>query len=66
LILWGGKDPWVPVRDAFRFQHDIAGARLKIFDNLGHDPMEEDPKASAAVVSEFLKPIESRSGAASR
>jgi len=66
LILWGGKDQWVAVRDAFRFQDDIPGARLKIFDNLGHDPMEEDPKASAAVVSEFLKPIESRSGAASR
>jgi len=28
--------------------------------------MEENPKASAAVVSEFLKPIDSRSGAASR
>jgi pimeloyl-ACP methyl ester carboxylesterase len=66
LILWGGKDRWVPIRDAYRFQHDIAGARLNIFDNLGHDPMEEDPKASSAVVSEFLKATESRSGAASR
>jgi pimeloyl-ACP methyl ester carboxylesterase len=54
LILWGAKDPWVPVADAVRFQHDIRGSKLKIFDNLGHDPMEEDPKASAAVVAEFL------------
>jgi pimeloyl-ACP methyl ester carboxylesterase len=66
LILWGGKDRWVPATDALRFQHDIQGARLKIFANLGHDPMEEDPKASAAVVSNFLKPIDSPSGAASR
>ena len=57
LILWGAKDPWVPVADAVRFQHDIRGSKLKIFDNLGHDPMEEDPKASAAVVAEFLDPI---------
>jgi pimeloyl-ACP methyl ester carboxylesterase len=57
LILWGAKDPWVPVADAVRFQHDIRGSKLKIFDNLGHDPMEEDPKASAAVVVEFLDTV---------
>jgi pimeloyl-ACP methyl ester carboxylesterase len=57
LILWGAKDQWVPVKDAFRFQKDIKDTRLKVFENLGHDPMEEDPKASAALVSDFLKPI---------
>jgi pimeloyl-ACP methyl ester carboxylesterase len=60
LILWGAKDPWVPVADALRFQHDIKGASLDVFENLGHDPMEEDPKASAAVVAEFLRPIPAR------
>ena len=29
-------------------------ARLAIFENLGHDPMEENPKATAATVAEFL------------
>ena len=48
---------WVPVENAIRFQRDIKGARLAVFDNLGHDTMEEDPKASAAPVSDFLKPI---------
>lgn len=61
LILWGGKDRWVPAADALRFQHDIHGARLRIFENLGHDPMEEDPRATAAPVSDFLKPIDSGS-----
>ena len=61
LILWGGKDRWVPATDALRFQHDIQGARLKIFENLGHDPMEEDPHTTAAVVSHFLKPIRNSS-----
>ena len=57
LILWGRKDQWVPVENAIRFQRDVKGARLAVFDNLGHDTMEEDPKASAAPVSDFLKPI---------
>ncbi|MGQ0582518.1 MAG: alpha/beta fold hydrolase [Reyranella sp.] len=54
LILWGAKDRWVPVADAFRFQNDIKGAKLEIFQNLGHNPMEEDPKATAAAVAAFL------------
>lgn len=54
LIIWGAKDRWVPVADAFRFQNDIKGAKLEIFQNLGHNPMEEDPKATAAAVAAFL------------
>ncbi len=57
LILWGGQDRWVPAADAFRFQNDIKGAKLEIFGKLGHNPMEEDPKATAAAVADFLKPI---------
>jgi pimeloyl-ACP methyl ester carboxylesterase len=57
LILWGAQDRWVPVADAFRFQNDIAAAELEVFEKLGHDPMEEDPKGTAAVVAAFLKPI---------
>lgn len=60
LILWGGKDRWVPTADAFRFQSDIKGAELEIFEALGHNPMEEDPKATAAAVAAFIKPIPTR------
>jgi len=60
LILWGGRDPWVPVADAFRFQNDIKGADLEVFSGLGHYPMEEDPKATAAPVAAFLRPIPPR------
>jgi pimeloyl-ACP methyl ester carboxylesterase len=61
LILWGAADRWVPVADAFRFQNDIKGAELEIFEKLGHNPMEEDPKATAAAVAAFLRPIPARS-----
>ena len=56
LIVWGVKDRWVPVADAFRFQEDIKGARLALFDNLGHNPQEENPKATAAALAAFLPP----------
>ncbi|WP_421995594.1 alpha/beta fold hydrolase [Reyranella sp.] len=60
LILWGARDPWVPVADAFRFQNDIKGSQLEVFEALGHNPMEEDPAATAAAVAAFLKPIPPR------
>ena len=60
LILWGGKDRWVPLGDANRFLADIKGAKLEVFEKLGHNPMEEDPRATAAAVAAFLKPIPPR------
>ena len=60
LLLWGGKDRWVPLADAHRFQADIKGARLVVFETLGHNPMEEDPAATAAAVAAFLRPIPPR------
>jgi pimeloyl-ACP methyl ester carboxylesterase len=60
LILWGAQDRWVPVADAFQFRNDIRDAKLEVFEKLGHDPMEEDPVATAAAVAAFLKPIPAR------
>ncbi|MBS0549870.1 MAG: alpha/beta hydrolase [Proteobacteria bacterium] len=54
LILWGARDRWVPVADAHRFQNDIKGSKLEIFSGLGHNPMEEDPVATARAVAAFL------------
>ena len=56
LILWGGRDRLIPVDNARRFEHDIAGSRLVIFDDLGHVPQEEDASRTAAAVRDFLKP----------
>jgi len=54
LIIWGAQDRWVPVADAFRFQGDIKGSQLAIFEKPAHHPMEEDPKGTAAAVAAFL------------
>jgi pimeloyl-ACP methyl ester carboxylesterase len=60
LILWGGKDPLIPLAAAQHFaQHfaqDIAGSRLVVFEELGHVPQEEDPARSLRAASAFLGP----------
>jgi pimeloyl-ACP methyl ester carboxylesterase len=54
LIIWGAQDHWVPIADAFRLQTDIKRSKLAIFEKPGHNPMEEDPKGTAAAVADFL------------
>ena len=54
LIIWGARDHWTPVADAFRLQTDIKGSKLALFEKPGHNPMEEDPKGTAAAVAGFL------------
>jgi pimeloyl-ACP methyl ester carboxylesterase len=56
LVLWGGKDRLVPPEVAHRFARDIPGAKLVMFDDLGHVPQEEDPARTVAEVRRFLAP----------
>lgn len=58
LILWGGRDGLIPLRYGEQFNRDIAGSRLVVFPELGHVPQEEDPAATVAAVSQFLREIE--------
>jgi pimeloyl-ACP methyl ester carboxylesterase len=54
LILWGRKDALIPVSDAQRFAADIPGATLRVYEGLGHVPMEENGRSTATDVYEFL------------
>lgn len=54
LVIWGAKDTWIPLKHGHQFQRDIANAKLVIYDDLGHIPMEEDPKRTAADARHFL------------
>jgi pimeloyl-ACP methyl ester carboxylesterase len=54
LILWGGRDRLLPPEMGRRFEDDIPGAKLVVFPDLGHMPMEEDPQRTVAVVRHFL------------
>jgi pimeloyl-ACP methyl ester carboxylesterase len=55
LVLWGGRDRLVPPANGERFAADIRGAKLLVFDRLGHLPQEEDPAATAAATLAFLE-----------
>jgi len=54
LIMWGAKDTWIPPKHGYHFQRDIAHSKLITYDDLGHIPMEEDPKRTAADARHFL------------
>ena len=54
LVMWGARDGLFPVDVARRFADDIRGARLVIYQDLGHVPMEEDPSRTVADVDDFL------------
>lgn len=54
LVLWGGRDRLIPVQSGHWFARDIAGAQLRVFDELGHLPHQEDPARTVAEVQQFL------------
>ena len=56
LIVWGREDGLTPVADAGRFQKDIAGSKLVVFDQCGHVPNVEKAGEFNAAVIKFLSP----------
>ena len=60
LLMWGGRDAWVPVRLSERWKADIEGAIVKIYPTAGHMPMEEIPEVTVADAMKFFagEPIE--------
>jgi pimeloyl-ACP methyl ester carboxylesterase len=55
LIIWGARDPIIPVGHGVRAHEKIAGSRLEIFDGVGHLPQLEDPGRCIAVLEQFLE-----------
>ena len=54
LIIWGAKDRLIPVENAHRFHREIAGSQLKIFDDLGHVPQEENAAKTVELAMKFI------------
>ena len=54
LLIWGSKDPIMeePVRKTLEVA--LPGAKVKIFEGLGHNPFWENPPAVARVINAFL------------
>jgi len=54
LIIWGKDDNLIPVDHASRFQRDIKGSQVLVFDTCGHCAMIERPDETAAAIKKFF------------
>jgi pimeloyl-ACP methyl ester carboxylesterase len=54
LILWGARDPIIPVRHGEHAHEAIPGSRFEIFEGVGHVPQLEAPGRFVAVLEEFI------------
>ncbi len=61
LIMWGRDDLWIPLEDAHRFNREIPGSRLVVYDGVGHVPMEEIPEKTADDAMVFLRSLKTGS-----
>jgi pimeloyl-ACP methyl ester carboxylesterase len=58
LIMWGEKDRVLDVSAVKAFKDAIPQAEVKIYSDLGHVPMLEDPTASAETITQFVSNID--------
>jgi len=58
LLVWGGRDPIIPVRHAHQTHDLIPGSRLAIFGEAGHFPHRHDPARFAALLLEFIHAVD--------
>ncbi len=58
LIIWGERDPMIPVHHAEEAHQAIPGSRLEIFEGVGHLPQLEAPGRFVAVLERFLAETE--------
>lgn len=54
LLVWGARDPVVPVKQAYRAAKVIPDCRLEIFKNRGHNVHREEFKKFSSIIAEFL------------
>jgi pimeloyl-ACP methyl ester carboxylesterase len=58
LIVWGERDPIIPVAHGRAAHAQLPGSRLEVFPGAGHIPMQECPGRFAAVLQRFLDETE--------
>ncbi len=54
LIVWGERDPIIPVAHGRAAHAQLPGSRLEVFPDAGHIPQLESPGRFAAVLQRFL------------
>src|SRR3954454_5175643 len=54
LIVWGARDPMIPVAHGEDAHREMPGSRLEVFPDAGHFPFNDDPSRFAAVLRDFV------------
>lgn len=55
LIIWGRRDPLIPVEHATIAHRGLPGSRLEVFDDAGHFPQLHDPVRFARTLIDFIE-----------
>jgi pimeloyl-ACP methyl ester carboxylesterase len=58
LIIWGGRDPIIPVEHGRTAHRLVPGSRLEVFPSAGHFPHLDDPLRFVAALTEFIEDTE--------
>jgi pimeloyl-ACP methyl ester carboxylesterase len=58
LIVWGKRDPLIPVSHAQNAHDAMPGSLLEVFEDSGHFPQLDDPIRFAALLAEFIDSTE--------
>jgi pimeloyl-ACP methyl ester carboxylesterase len=58
LIIWGERDPIIPVRHGQNAHEAIPASRLEVFEGVGHLPQLEAPARFVALVERFIAETE--------
>jgi pimeloyl-ACP methyl ester carboxylesterase len=58
LIVWGARDPIIPVSHAEDAHEALPGSRLEVFDDVGHLPQLEAPARFVTALERFLAETE--------
>jgi pimeloyl-ACP methyl ester carboxylesterase len=55
LLLWGDRDPIIPVEHGYGAHELVPGSRLEVFEGAGHFPWRDDPLRFVEVLRDFLE-----------
>lgn len=58
MVIWGRRDPLIPVSHAEVAQEGLPGSRLEIFEDAGHFPQLYDPFRFARTLRDFIESTE--------
>jgi pimeloyl-ACP methyl ester carboxylesterase len=54
LIVWGGRDPIIPVRHAHEAYEAMPGSILHVLESVGHFPQHDDPMRFVRIILDFI------------